>query len=105
MNELTALRKQIEREYQEKLRLEEAIMDTLRNKMTMDKAAHYAQMMAGNIRKRIADQVRSKQDRLHVEITECNIGPGAHSNLEEKINKHFCFLLPVKKKKSNIISN
>ena len=38
-SELTALRKQIEREYEEKVRIEESIMEKRRSQMTLDKAA------------------------------------------------------------------
>ncbi|KAJ8037566.1 Coiled-coil domain-containing protein 40 [Holothuria leucospilota] len=55
LNELVALRKQMEREYQEKLQLEENIMDAMRNKLTADKVSYYAKKMAGKVRKNIAE--------------------------------------------------
>ncbi|PIK45458.1 hypothetical protein BSL78_17690, partial [Apostichopus japonicus] len=55
LNELVALRKQTEREYQEKLQLEENIMDAMRSKLTADKVTYYANKMAGKVRKGIAE--------------------------------------------------
>ena len=57
MNEVNSLRKQIEREFLEKMRLEETIMETMRQKMTMDKVTQYANKMANKTRKLIAEQV------------------------------------------------
>ncbi len=57
LNELNSLRKQIEQEFQRKMKLEEDIMETMRNKLTMDKASEYARKMAGKIRTRIAEAV------------------------------------------------
>ena len=51
-SELTALRKQIEREYEEKVRIEESIMEKLRNQMTLDKAAQYSKKVTDKIKKR-----------------------------------------------------
>ena len=51
-SELTALRKQIEREYEEKVRIEEGIMEKLRNQMTLDKAAQYSKKVTDKIKKR-----------------------------------------------------
>ncbi|XP_030840683.1 coiled-coil domain-containing protein 40 [Strongylocentrotus purpuratus] len=86
VNELTALRKQIEREYQEKLRLEESIMDTLRNKLTMDKAAHYAKKMAGNIRKSIADQEAAKA-KVENEISQDTLDLSNTNTRVEQLRK------------------
>jgi len=38
-NELTSLRKEMERQYQEKLHLEDAILSAIRDKMTIDKVS------------------------------------------------------------------
>jgi hypothetical protein len=51
-SELTALRKQIEREYEEKVRIEESIMEKLRSHMTLDKAAQYSKKVTDKIKKR-----------------------------------------------------
>eukprot|EP00057_Strongylocentrotus_purpuratus_P014575 XP_011669049.1 PREDICTED: LOW QUALITY PROTEIN: coiled-coil domain-containing protein 40 [Strongylocentrotus purpuratus] len=85
VNELTALRKQIEREYQEKLRLEESIMDTLRNKLTMDKAAHYAKKMAGNIRKSIADQEAAKAKVENGDLLRDTLDLSKHQHQMEQL--------------------
>lgn len=45
MNELNALRKQIEREYLEKVQLEDAIMEKMRSQLTMDKASQYTRKL------------------------------------------------------------
>ena len=58
-SEMTALRKQIEREYLEKERLEESILDKLRTQMTMDKAAQYSKKVTDKIRKRGTEMVRT----------------------------------------------
>ncbi len=50
MNELNGLRKQIEREYQEKLKLEDEIMEKIRNQLTMDKAAQYTKKLTNKMR-------------------------------------------------------
>ncbi|XP_070579736.1 coiled-coil domain-containing protein 40-like [Ptychodera flava] len=59
MNELNALRKQIEREYQEKVRLEDAIMEKMREELTMDKAAIYTKKMTDKLRARTREQEAS----------------------------------------------
>ncbi|CAB3982035.1 Hypothetical predicted protein [Paramuricea clavata] len=51
-SELTALRKQVEREYEEKVRIEEGIMEKLRSQMTLDKAAQYSKKVTDKIKKR-----------------------------------------------------
>ena len=50
MNELNALRKQIEREYLEKVKLEDDIMEKMRSQLTMDKAAQYTKKLTGKKR-------------------------------------------------------
>lgn len=50
MNELNALRKQIEREYLEKVQLEDEIMEKMRSQLTMDKAAQYTKKLTGKKR-------------------------------------------------------
>lgn len=45
LNELNALRKQIEREYLEKVELEDEIMEKMRTQLTMDKAAQYTKKL------------------------------------------------------------
>ena len=49
-NELNALRKQIEREYLEKVKLEDDIMEKMRSQLTMDKAAQYTKKLTGKKR-------------------------------------------------------
>lgn len=49
-NELNALRKQIEREYLEKVKLEDDIMEKMRSQLTMDKAAQYTKKLTGKQR-------------------------------------------------------
>ena len=57
MNELNALRKQIEREYLEKVKLEDAILERLRSQLTLDKAAQYTDKLTGKMRKRTRELV------------------------------------------------
>jgi hypothetical protein len=58
-NELTALRKQIEREFLEKVGLEDAIMEKLRSQLTMDKATQYTKKMTDRLRRRATELVSS----------------------------------------------
>ena len=51
-NDLAALRKQIEREYLEKINLEDQIMERLRTQLTLDKAAQYSKKLTGRSRDR-----------------------------------------------------
>ena len=51
-NDLVALRKQIEREYQEKVSLEDQIMERLRTQLTLDKASQYSKKLTGRTRER-----------------------------------------------------
>ncbi|XP_046379305.2 coiled-coil domain-containing protein 40-like isoform X2 [Haliotis rufescens] len=50
MNELNGLRKQIEREYQEKVKLEDEIMEKIRDQLTMDKASQYTKKLTKKMR-------------------------------------------------------
>lgn len=56
-NEVNALRKQIEKEYQEKVKLEDDILEKLRTQLTMDKASHYTDKLTGKLRRRTKDMV------------------------------------------------
>lgn len=51
-NDLAALRKQIEREFQEKVSLEDQIMERLRTQLTLDKAAQYSKKLTHKCRDR-----------------------------------------------------
>ncbi|XP_076453125.1 coiled-coil domain-containing protein 40-like [Babylonia areolata] len=59
-NELNALRKQIEREYQEKVSLEDQIMERLRTQLTLDKAAQYSKKLTGRTR----DQTKNLEAQM-----------------------------------------
>ena len=54
---MNALRKQIEREYQEKVRLEDEILEKLRSQLTLDKASQYTDKITHQIRTRTKDLV------------------------------------------------
>ena len=56
-NELTALRKQIEREFLEKVKLEDVIMEKIRSQLTMDKAAKYSKKVTDKVRRRATELV------------------------------------------------
>ena len=56
-NEATSLRKQIEAEYQKKVKLEDDILEKLRSQLTIDKAAQYTDKIIGKIKKRSRDLV------------------------------------------------
>lgn len=56
--EINSLRKQIEREYLEKVRLEDQIIEVVQNQMTFDKAAQYTQRMTLKCRQLTKDLVK-----------------------------------------------
>ena len=56
-HEIDSLRKQIEREYLEKVRLEDEIMEVIRNQLTFDKAAQYTDRMTRKCRQLTKDLV------------------------------------------------
>jgi len=57
MNELNALRKQIEKEYAEKVRLEDAVVEQLRSQLTLDKAAQYTDKLIKQLHIRMREMV------------------------------------------------
>ncbi len=57
LNELNAIRKQIEREYLEKVNLEDEIMEKLRAQLTMDKASKYTDKLTFKLRNLTKDLV------------------------------------------------
>jgi hypothetical protein len=54
---VNTLRKQIEREYLEKVKLEDEIMEKIRSQLTMEKAAIYTDKLTGRMRGRTKDLV------------------------------------------------
>lgn len=56
-NEITALRKQIEREFMEKIKIEDNIMEKMRSQLTLDKAAQYTKKMTDRLRRRATELV------------------------------------------------
>ena len=56
-NEITALRKQIEREFMEKVKLEDNIMEKMRSQLTLDKASVYTKKMTDRLRRRATELV------------------------------------------------
>ena len=63
LNELNALRKQIEREYLEKVELEDEIMEKMRTQLTMDKAAQYTKKLTTKERDLTKSLVRLSSTR------------------------------------------
>ena len=57
-NEILALRTQIEREGLEKRRLEDAVMENMMQRLTMDKATQYSQKSLEKLRKSVQELVR-----------------------------------------------
>ena len=55
-NELSAVRTQIEREAQEKRKLEDAVMEKMMQQLTMDKSTQYT--------KKSVDKLRSQKEKL-----------------------------------------
>lgn len=56
-NEVKTLRTQIERESSEKLRLEDAMMEKLMQRLTMDKATQYTQKALEKLHRRAQELV------------------------------------------------
>ncbi|KAJ7340194.1 Coiled-coil domain-containing protein 40 [Desmophyllum pertusum] len=67
-NEITALRKQIEREFMEKIKLEDNIMEKMRSQLTLDKAAQYTKKMTDKLRRR-ATELESSVAEVENEIS------------------------------------
>ena len=78
-NELTALRKQIEREYAEKVRLEDEILEKTRSQLTMNKAATYTSKLTGKLRTNTKNLVSM---RTHV-LYDCKdqLSTGYNNNI------------------------
>ena len=53
------LRKLIEREFLDKIKLEDVIMDTMQQQLTADKASQYTKKMTSKIRRRATQLVRN----------------------------------------------
>lgn len=58
MNEVDALRKLIEREYLEKVKLEDEVMEKMRSQLTLDKASKYTDKLTKKLRTRTKELVR-----------------------------------------------
>lgn len=58
--ELNNLRKQIEAEFQEKVKLEDEIMEKLRSQLTIEKAAQYTEKLTNKLRTRTKDLVSKR---------------------------------------------
>ena len=56
-NEANVLRKQIEREFLEKVKLEDMIMDKMREQLTADKASQYTKKVTDKVRRRATELV------------------------------------------------
>jgi len=67
-NEITALRKQIEREFLEKIKIEDNIMEKMRSQLTLDKAAQYTKKMTDRLRRR-ATELESSVAEVENEIS------------------------------------
>lgn len=56
-NEANVLRKQIEREFLEKVKLEDMIMEKMREQLTADKASQYTKKVTDKVRRRATELV------------------------------------------------
>jgi glutaredoxin 2 len=65
LTQLTELRKEIERYYQEKVRLEDAILEKMRQQLTADKATQYTERLLRRLRERTKEL--ETQVRLHIQ--------------------------------------
>ena len=58
-NEGNVLRKQIEREFLEKVKLEDMVMEKMREQLTADKASQYTKKVTDKVRRRATELVSS----------------------------------------------
>lgn len=56
-NESNVLRKQIEREFLEKVKLEDMVMEKMREQLTADKASQYTKKVTDKVRRRATELV------------------------------------------------
>ena len=56
-NEANVLRKQIEREFLEKVKLDDMIMEKMREQLTADKASQYTKKVTDKVRRRATELV------------------------------------------------
>ncbi|KAK3598746.1 hypothetical protein CHS0354_028798 [Potamilus streckersoni] len=123
MNELNALRKQIEREYLEKVQLEDDIMEKIRSQLTMDKAAHYTKKLTGKKRdltKKLETQmaevenqisrdtleisnVRARIERLEKIVTQLNDEIASRNEIISKSENEIVKRNAIIERKQNII--
>ncbi|KAK2152124.1 hypothetical protein LSH36_339g05000 [Paralvinella palmiformis] len=103
MNELNALRKQIEKEYAEKVRLEDAVVEQLRSQLTLDKAAQYTDKLIKqlHIRMREMDQqvavVENDISKETLEVSHTRARAERLKNILEELDEEI-------KQKNEIIS-
>lgn len=75
-NDLAALRKQIEREFQEKISLEDQIMERLRSQLSLDKASQYSKKLT----------MRSRERTKHLEIQMAEVENAIARDTLETVN-------------------
>lgn len=68
-NEVEAIRKQIEREYAEKVKIDDEILEKIRSQMTMDKAAKYTFKMTHKLRS-ITRELESTKAKIENDISK-----------------------------------
>ncbi|KAK3091997.1 hypothetical protein FSP39_024328 [Pinctada imbricata] len=83
LNELNALRKQIEREYLEKVELEDEIMEKMRSQLTMDKAAQYTKKLTGKKRE-LTKQLETQMAEVENQISRDSL---EISNVQTRIER------------------
>ncbi|XP_071132695.1 coiled-coil domain-containing protein 40-like [Mytilus edulis] len=86
LNELNALRKQIEREYLEKVNLEDEIMEKMRSQLTMDKAAHYTKKLTGK-RRDLTKQLETSMAEVENQISRDSLEISNVQTRIERLNK------------------
>ena len=86
LNELNALRKQIEREYLEKVNLEDEIMEKMRSQLTMDKAAHYTKKLTGK-RRDLTKQLETQMAEVENQISRDSLEISNVQTRIERLNK------------------
>ena len=66
MNEIIGLRGQIEREYREKVKLEDDVLEKMRSQLTLDKASKYTDKLTKKLRTRTKELVSLKWNNLYI---------------------------------------
>lgn len=102
-NEVNALGKQIEREYLEKVKLEDDILEKLRTQLTMDNASQYTDKLTTKVRDRTKD-LEAQTAKVENEISKDTLEISNCITRIERLQKILTELDKEIKQKNDIIS-